>query len=432
MNTLIKEFKDLNLLKDHLGVIVGAGASGIAAAKLLAELGARVRVVDSNEQTDPSVIDQVKGKAKLLLGPHSPEQFESADIVILSPGVPVKKMAAALAGVPERKVVSELELASWFTMAPILAITGTNGKTTTTTLISSILEHAGEKVFTGGNIGTPLCDYLLDSEPADVLVLEVSSFQLQNVRLFKPRVGLLLNFSPNHLDYHEDMDEYLQAKLRLFAQQDLNDTAIIPAWMRDKLEQTMPGKGRKVYFEPQDIFDAPHLPGEHNQANITAAWAAVREFGVTKEQAAQAIREFRPLAHRQQPVAERNGVLFVDDSKGTNLDAVVAAISSFKQPVRLLLGGVFKGGDVAMLIPAMRGRVVQVGLFGAGRETFETPLKGEFDLFWEPDLEKAVHKIVRSSEPGDVVLLSPATASFDAYASYAERGDHFKSIVEAM
>ncbi len=432
MNTLIKEFKDLNLLQDHLGVVVGAGASGIAAARLLAELGAQVRVVDSNEQTNPSVMDPIKGKAELLLGPHNPEQFEGADIVILSPGVPVKKMADVLALVPGRKVVAELELACWFTVAPILAITGTNGKTTTTTLISNILKHAGKKVFTGGNIGTPLCDYLLDSEPADVIVLEVSSFQLQNVRLFKPRVGLLLNFAPNHLDYHQNMDEYLQAKLRLFAQQDSNDTAIVPLPMRDKLEQIMPGQGCRVYFEPQDIFDAPHLFGEHNQANITAAWTAVREFGVTKEQAAEAIRKFRPLAHRQQPVAERNGVLFVDDSKATNLDAVIAAIASFERPVRLLLGGVFKGGDVATLIPTMRGRVVQVGLFGAGRETFEKTLKDDFDLFWEPDLKKAVHKIVLSAKPGDVVLLSPATASFDAYKNYAERGDHFKSIVESM
>ncbi|MBU1248300.1 MAG: UDP-N-acetylmuramoyl-L-alanine--D-glutamate ligase [Proteobacteria bacterium] len=432
MNALIKEFRDLNLLDDHLGVVVGAGASGIAAARLLAELGAQVRVVDTNTKVDPSVVAAIGFDVDLQLGPHSRVQFDDADIVVLSPGVPVKKMTDVLTGVPARKIVAELELASWFTVAPVLAVTGTNGKTTTTTLISHILEHAGKKVFTGGNIGTPLCQYLLDSEPADVLVLEVSSFQLQNVRLFRPHVGLLLNFSANHLDYHVDMEEYLQAKLNLFAQQDEQDTAILPLWMKQELEERNIGNGTRLYFEPQDLFEAPHLPGAHNRANITAAWLAVREFGVTEAQAAEAIRVFKPLSHRQEPVAEKNGVLFVDDSKATNLDAVIAAVQSFDRPVRLLLGGVFKGGDVATLLPACLGRVVQVGLFGAGRDTFEGPLKTKFDLFWEDNLEKAVGRLAADAKPGDVVLLSPATASFDAYKSYADRGDHFRRIVEDL
>jgi UDP-N-acetylmuramoylalanine--D-glutamate ligase len=432
MNPLIREFRKLGLLQDHLGVVVGAGASGVAAARLLAELGARVRVVDSSEKTDPAVMDRVPGEHELLLGPHSAEQFEGADIVVLSPGVPVRRMAQFLASVPARKVVAELELASWFTAAPTLAITGTNGKTTTTTLVSHILEHAGKRVFTGGNIGTPLCDYLLDDETADVIVLEVSSFQLQNVRLFKPRVGVLLNFSANHLDYHEDMDEYLEAKLRLFTQQDAADTAIVPAMLRAELEGRAMGHGRRIFYEAEARFEAPFLPGAHNRANITAAWLAVREFGVTEAQAAEAIRAFRPLAHRQEPVAEKHGVLFVDDSKATNLDAVAAAVQSFERPVRLLLGGVFKGGDVRSMLPALRGRVVQVGLFGAGREAFEPALKDEFPLFWEPSLEPAVRRLAAEAKPGDVVLLSPATASFDAYKGYAARGDHFRTIVEAL
>lgn len=434
MNALIKEFKDLNLLRDHLGVVVGAGASGIAAARLLCELGARVRVVDANKNTDPARINGREGMegVELLLGEHGPEQFADADIVVLSPGVPVKKLRPALQDIPERKVVAELELASWFTVAPALAITGTNGKTTTTTLVSHILAHAGKKVFTGGNIGTPLCDYLLDSEPADVLVLEVSSFQLQNVRLFKPRVGVLLNFSANHLDYHEDMDEYLDAKLRLFAQQDEDDTAILPLPMKDELERRCVSRGARVYFDPQELFEAPNLPGEHNKANITAAWLAVREFGVSREQAAEAIRSFRPLPHRQEIIREINGVLYVNDSKSTNLDSTMAAVQAMDRPVRLLLGGVFKGGNAHVLVPVCKDKVVQVGLFGASREQFEPALEGEFPLFWEPDLEKAVARMAMDAGPGEVVLLSPATSSFDAYKSYTERGDHFRRIVEGM
>ena len=432
MNRIVTNFIEQRTLAGKRGVVVGTGRSGLAAARLLTVLGCQVRVADSNEAVTPERLGELKDTVELVTGPHKKEHFADADMIVLSPGVPVRKLAHALEGIPARTIVAELELASWFIEAPVLAVTGTNGKTTTTTLISHILEHAGKKVFTGGNIGTPLCQYLLDSEPADVLVLEVSSFQLQNVRLFRPHVGLLLNFSANHLDYHADMEEYLQAKLNLFGQQDDQDTAILPLWMKPELEERHIGKGRRVYFEPQDLFEAPHLPGAHNRANITAAWLAVREFGVTEAQAAEAIRVFKPLSHRQEPVAEKNGVLFVDDSKATNLDAVIAAIQSFERPVRLLLGGVFKGGDVSTLLPAFQDRVVQVGLFGAGRDAFEGPLKDSIDLFWEENLDKAVHRLAADAKPGDVVLLSPATASFDAYKSYADRGDHFRRIVEGL
>jgi UDP-N-acetylmuramoylalanine--D-glutamate ligase len=437
MDRLLEDIRDRELLRDRKAVVVGAGRSGRAASALLAAIGANVLLADTNETLAPDIARELGANVRLELGPHSRAQFAEAEIVVLSPGVPVRRMADVLADVPPRKIVGELELASWFTNSPILAVTGTNGKTTTTTLIGEILRGSGRSVFVGGNIGTPLCEHLLGGGQADVIVLEVSSFQLQNVHLFKPQVGVLLNFAPNHLDYHEDLEEYLSAKLNLFARMDEDGAAVLPASMREELETRDFTQARKLWFGPDDAeasdFDAPHLPGAHNRANIAAAWLAVKQLGVTRAQAAEAIRAFFPLPHRQQPVAEVNGVLFVDDSKATTLDAVSAALRSFDRPVRLLLGGVFKGGDVAReLVPAMRGRVVQVGLFGAAREIFEPALADEFDTFWEADLEKAVKRMHACARSGDVILLSPATASFDSYKSYGERGDHFKRIAEEL
>ncbi|MCM0756658.1 UDP-N-acetylmuramoyl-L-alanine--D-glutamate ligase [Desulfovibrio aminophilus] len=419
-------------LRGKRAVVVGAGKSGLAAARLLLEAGARVALADAKPEISAEVLGDLAGRLDPRLGAHTPEQFRDADLVVLSPGVPAKKIAAALAPVAPENVVAELEFASWFLEAPILAVTGTNGKTTTTTLISKMLEDAGKTVFTGGNIGTPLCEFILQGGRADVVVLEVSSFQLQNCRTFKPRVAMLLNFAPNHLDYHADMEEYLSAKLNLFARMDEDGTAILPEAMRAELSARRFTRARMVWFAPTDRFPAPHLHGAHNRANVEAAWQAVRLFGVGEESARATAADFLPLAHRLQTVAEKNGVLYVDDSKSTTLDSTAAAVKSFERPVRLLLGGVFKGGDVATLIPALDGRVVEIGLFGAARDIFEPILAGRFPLFWEPDLDKAVRRLTGNSRPGDVVLLSPATASFDAYTSYGARGDHFQRIVREL
>nr|WP_284710941.1 UDP-N-acetylmuramoyl-L-alanine--D-glutamate ligase [Desulfovibrio aminophilus] len=419
-------------MRGKRAVVVGAGKSGLAAARLLLEAGARVALADAKPEISAEVLGDLAGRLDPRLGAHTPEQFRDADLVVLSPGVPAKKIAAALAPVAPENVVAELEFASWFLEAPILAVTGTNGKTTTTTLISKMLEDAGKTVFTGGNIGTPLCEFILQGGRADVVVLEVSSFQLQNCRTFKPRVAMLLNFAPNHLDYHADMEEYLSAKLNLFARMDEDGTAILPEAMRAELSARRFTRARMVWFAPTDRFPAPHLHGAHNRANVEAAWQAVRLFGVGEESARATAADFLPLAHRLQTVAEKNGVLYVDDSKSTTLDSTAAAVKSFERPVRLLLGGVFKGGDVATLIPALDGRVVEIGLFGAARDIFEPILAGRFPLFWEPDLDKAVRRLTGNSRPGDVVLLSPATASFDAYTSYGARGDHFQRIVREL
>ena len=436
MNDIVKNFIDQSILADKRGVVVGAGKSGLAAARLLDVLGARVRVVDSNPSLSTDVLGEMKDSVELVTGKHEKAHFADADIIVLSPGVPVKKMADVLDGIEERKIVSELEFASWFIQAPVLAITGTNGKTTTTTLVSEIFRHAGIKAFTGGNIGTPLCEYLLGPDRAEVIVLEVSSFQLQNCRLFKPHVGVFLNFAANHLDYHENMAEYLGAKLTLFARMTGDDIALLHESLRPLLTKTF-GKaaftqGQIQWFGPTDRFGAPHLPGEHNRSNVEAAWQAVSRFGVTEGQAAEAIKNFKPLAHRIEPVREVNGVLYVDDSKATTLDAVIAAVRTFDRPVRLLMGGVWKGGDVDAFAAEVKDAVVHVGLFGGSRNILEAPLAKAFPVTWDETLSQAVMRQAGEASEGDVVLLSPATSSFDQYSSYGERGDDFKRAVEGL
>ncbi|WP_319541950.1 Mur ligase family protein [uncultured Pseudodesulfovibrio sp.] len=195
MNRIVRNFIEQHILTGKQAVVVGVGKSGLAAARLLDVLGANVRVVDRSEDVTEDTLGELSGKVELITGAHKKEHFSDADIIVFSPGVPVKKLAPVLEGIAPRTMVSELEFASWFIEAPMLAVTGSNGKTTTTTLISDILEQAGRRIFTGGNIGVPLCEYLLDMEPAEIIVLEVSSFQLQNCRLFKPHVGVFLNFS---------------------------------------------------------------------------------------------------------------------------------------------------------------------------------------------------------------------------------------------
>ncbi|UJX41070.1 UDP-N-acetylmuramoyl-L-alanine--D-glutamate ligase [Desulfovibrio sp. JY] len=421
-------------LRGHTAVVVGAGSSGRAAAKLLARLGATVRFLEKNSK---SVADDFRAEAveagyDLRVGEHGPADFAGADMVVLSPGIRAAGLADCLAACPGAQVLSELELASWFVTEPIVAVTGSNGKTTTVMLVSHLLEAAGRKVFTGGNIGTPLSEYVLAGDPADVVVLEVSSFQLQLVKSFRPKVAVLLNFSPNHLDWHADLEEYLSAKLNIFAAQRPGDTAILPRDMRETLAGRSFTRADVTWFEPTGRFACPRLAGAHNQQNMEAAFLATQPFGVTEETAKVAFERFAPAPHRLQIIGEKGGVLFVDDSKATTVAAMEAALRSFDRPVRLLCGGVFKGGDLAALLPLLKERVAAVGLFGAGREVFEAAWAGQVPLFHEPTLGPAVRRLYAEARDGDVVLLSPATASFDLYDGYKARGRDFQDIFAGL
>lgn len=432
MNPIVHEHIEQKTFFGKQGVVIGTGKSGLAAARLLHVLGAKVRIVDSNPNVTEDILGDLKGNVELMAGPHDRSQFSDADIVIPSPGVPVRKMADVLGDVPTQSLMAEVEFASWFTDSPILAITGSNGKTTTTTLVSAILKDAGKTVFTGGNIGTPLSEHVLEAEHADVVVLELSSFQLQNCRTLKPRVGIFLNLSANHLDYHEDMEEYLDAKLVMFSRMTGEDTAL----MHESLREIMGDRGFTnayvEWFGPTEAFDAPFLPGKHNQSNIQAAWLAAKLFGVTEEQAGETIRNFKSLEHRLEQVGEVDGVLYVNDTKATTLVAAEAAVKSFDRPVRLLMGGKWKGGDVESFAKAIKGRVAHIGLYGGGRDAIESTLSNEFPVTWDQTLEDAMNRQRDMAADGDVILLSPGMASFDQYNNYEERGHDFKRVVEGL
>ena len=421
-------------LRGHTAVVVGAGASGRSAARLLARLGASVRFLEKNAA---AIAEDFRAEAQaagydLRTGEHGPHDFAGADMVVLSPGIRAASLAPALTGCPGVQVVSELELASWFTPEPIIAVTGSNGKTTTVMLISHLLEAAGRSVFTGGNIGTPLSEHVLSGEPADVVVLEVSSFQLQLVKSFRPRVAVLLNFAANHLDWHADMDEYLSAKLNIFAAQRSEDTAIVAEELRPLLAGQTFTRAAVTWYGVASNFLCPRLAGVHNQSNMEAAYLACRPYGVTEELARKAFADFVPAPHRLQIIGEKGGVLFVDDSKATTITAMEAALKSFDRPVRLLCGGVYKGGDLAALIPLLKDKVAAVGLFGASREVFEAAFAGAVPLFYEPTLKAAMTRLYAEAVAGDAVLLSPGTSSFDLYPNYKARGRDFQEIFAGL
>lgn len=417
----------------ELAVVVGAGVSGMAAARLLTHLGARVRLVERDARGAAFVGDMAVSHGwDVVTGEHDQRQFMDANLVILSPGVNKRILEPYLGAVRPAQVISELELAFGYVNEPVIAVTGTSGKTTTTTLIGRFLEAMGKKVFVGGNIGTPLSDYVLDKAGADILVLEVSSFQLQGSPTFRPQVGVLLNISPNHLDYHADMDEYVQAKLSMFTRQVESDTAIFPMEMRESLDRAEVTRARRVFYEAGSRLRCAALPGRHNQANMEAAFLACAGFGLDEPTAQAALDTFQALPHRLQTVAKYGSVLFVDDSKGTTVQALAAALEAFDRPILLLAGGVFKGGDLAGLASLVAKKVRMVGLFGAGREVFEQAWAGMVPLFWEPTLEQAVDQLWAKARPGDVVLLSPATASFDLFTDYKARGRAFQKRVQHL
>lgn len=431
MNSTVRTFTQAEALAGSRALVVGAGASGPACARLLASCGAEVVLADRNPDAQ---VDLPEGyDIRLELGPHSIEQFERADLVVLSSGVLMADVEDFLGSLPPRKVMPEIDLAAHFIQRPIIAVTGSNGKTTTTRIIAAMLEKSGVTPYVCGNIMPAACTAPFEADAAEVLVMEISSFQSQSAKFFHPHVAVLLNIAPNHLDRHESFDEYFEAKLNLFARMTEDDVAILPESMRSELEDRPElAAPRKVWFEADVIFEAPHLYGEHNRENVAAAWLAANEMGATKKGAQKALTTYRPDAHRLQRIGEKAGVMFVDDSKATTLTAVMAAVQSFDAPVRLLMGGRFKGGDVAELAAVMKDRVVEVALYGGSRSEFEPVFEKDFAVSWHQTMEEAVQAMWSGCAFGDVVLLSPGTASFDQYKSYAARGDDFARIFGSL
>lgn len=415
-----------------LAVVVGAGASGLAASRLLLALGARVRLLERNKTVPGAAAElAASGGVELLCGPHTAGHFLGAALVVTSPGIPLGALAPYLAEAGGPPLVSETELALRFTAEPILAVTGTSGKTTTVSLAAAMLAQAGKRVFLGGNIGTPLSDYVLGPGKADVLVLELSSFQLQATQSLRPRVAVLLNLTPNHLDHHKDMAEYADAKFRVFALQTRDALALLPESLLPEYER----RGFRARVVPLPVsgrFGPGPLLGGHNARNAEAAYLACAEFGVSEALAAAALATFTPIRHRLERIGELDGVLYVNDSKSTTVESLRVALESFERPVVLLAGGKFKGGDLASLAELVRAKARAVVLFGANRDVYETAFAGAAPLSWDAELPAALARARELAQPGDAVLLSPAAASYDLYDNYGQRGDHFRDLVRDL
>ena len=432
-------------------LVVGYRRTGQAVAATLAARGVRVRVAD------PRAVDAPAAPAgvELRLGEDGPGLLAGIDLVVPSPGVPrdAPLLAAAVRrGIPVR---SEIEIAAALLACPIVAITGTNGKSTTTSLVGLALERAGRRTFTGGNLGTPLIA-AVDAAP-EIAVAEVSSFQLEWVERFRPHVGGLLNVTPDHLDRHGTLAEYRDTKARLFAAQGADDFAVVNRDDAEAWRAVAGVRARIVSFGAEPVpcgafagegFAALRLPdapeeryalgrtrlvGRQNVENILAAITLARLAGADAAAVQAAIDDAEPLPHRLARVAERGGVAWFDDSKATNVGAAARSVESFAGPVILLAGGVDKGGGYDALAAAARGKVRIALVFGAARDAIAGALRDAgVAVERVRSLDEAVARAAGLAVPGDTVLLAPACASFDMFTDYAARGRAFRAAVEAL
>ena len=411
-------------------VVIGLGASGIAACRLLAKRGAKVI---ANDAKSPEAAKALAAEGiDVALGGHSKVDLAACDVIVVSPGVPMFPALAAAEkkGIP---IWGEVELAVRMLKfpAPVVAIGGTNGKSTVTSLVGELLERAGKRVFVGGNLGEPLAAHA--DEKFDVIVLEVSSFQMERVDTFKPKVSVLLNITPDHLDRYESMDDYALAKGNSFLKQTEDDLAVVPEGDAACLAQAKRGKARIVTFGPGQVKYPTKLSGKHNELNVAAALAAIAPFAVDEKVIAGVLATFEGLPHRMVRVRERNGVTFYDDSKGTNVGASVTAIHGTKEEnVVLIAGGKDKGGSYGPLVDAMVEKGRAVVLIGEASDLIAKELDAKVPHVRALTMEDAVRIAADLAKPGDAVLLSPACSSFDMFKDYKERGDAFVRAVEAL
>lgn len=414
-----------NDFRDKKILIVGLARSGVACANLLVKLGARqVCITDNNDsEVTRSFAGQLASKDMFVeLGRHSRELLADKDMVIISPGVP--KEAAPLVWAKELNipVLSEIEFAWMLCPATVIAVTGSNGKTTTTTLIGKILEASGKNVFVCGNIGNPFAGEVEKMKKGDFVSLEISSFQLEHIHLFKPRAALILNFSPNHLDRYKDMQEYLDAKKRIFMNQDKGDYTVLNADDPVVKNLTHETGGQVVYFSA-----APGLNPDY-----AAVLAVGSLFGIKKELIVKVLADFKGIEHRMEYVVQIRGVTFINDSKATTVESALWALRNVEGPVVLIAGGRHKGIDYRAVLPAARAKVRQVILIGEARPLMKKAFLGEINFEEATDMEEAVRKAFASARPGDYVVLSPMCSSFDMFSSYEHRGRVFKEIVRKL
>jgi UDP-N-acetylmuramoylalanine--D-glutamate ligase len=444
-------------------LVVGLGKSGVASALFLKAHGARVTVSDTKSGDDlrneiPVLLDH---GITVETGGHGERTFQGQDLIVVSPGVPIDAPPLAQARSLGESVIGEIELAAQFLLGPIIAITGSNGKTTTTTLTGEIMAAGGFPTLVGGNIGTPAISLAERATRDSVIVLEVSSFQLETIQTFRPKVSVVLNVTPDHLDRHRTFDAYVNAKARIFENQRGDDFTVLNAddptcvsmaartkaqvfwfsrqkevergaWVREGAVLFRDSRGQREILQVSDI----PLKGAHNLENVLAAVCAGALMGCAPEKIRQAVANFKAVEHRLEFVATIRGVDYYNDSKATNVDATIKALESFPANIHLILGGKDKGSDYSVLNDLLRQRVKRVYTIGAAAAKIESQIvstkNGGPELIHAETLENAIRKASTIAQPGDIVLLAPACASFDQFKNYEQRGGLFKEIVRSL
>jgi UDP-N-acetylmuramoylalanine--D-glutamate ligase len=446
-------------LKDKRVLVVGLGKSGVASALFLKERGARVTVSDTKSP------DQLRDEIPLLLdhgiavetGGHGERTFRGQDLIVVSPGVPFDAPPLVQARASGEPVIGEIELAAQHLPGPIVAITGSNGKTTTTTLAGEVLAAGGIPTLVGGNIGTPAISLVGQATPETTAVLEVSSFQLETIDTFRPKVAVILNITPDHLDRHRTFQAYVEAKARIFENQQPSDFAVLNeddatcrtlgersrgqvfwfsrktavqrgAWVKDARIVFRDGQGQREIMLASEI----PLKGAHNVENVLAAICVGALMGCEPAKIRQAVQNFKAVEHRLEYVATIKGVEYYNDSKATNVDATIKALESFPKNIHLILGGKDKGSDYTVLNDLLRARVKRVYTIGAAAEKIESHIKGAAEVIHVETLENAIRRASAVAQPGDIVLLAPACASFDQFQNYNHRGRVFKEVVHSL
>ena len=445
-------------LNGKRALVVGLGKSGVASALFMKSHGARVTVSDTKSG------DELRNEIPVLLdhgitvetGGHGDRTFRGQDLIVVSPGVPVDAPPLVQARSLGETVIGEIELAAQFLPGPIVAITGSNGKTTTTTLTGEILTASDIPTLVGGNIGTPAISLAERAKPDTVVVLEISSFQLETIQTFRPKIAVVLNVTPDHLDRHRTFEIYTDAKARIFENQQGSDFAVLNAddptcvamgartraqvfwfsrqkevqqgaWVRDGNIVFRDSKGQREILQVSEI----PLKGAHNLENVLAAVCTGMLMGCAPEKIRKAVRDFKAVEHRLEFVATIDGVDYYNDSKATNVDATIKALESFPANIHLILGGKDKGSDYTVLNDLIRQRVKRIYTIGAAAAKIDSQVKGA-EVVHTETLENAIRKAHVAAQSGDIVLLAPACASFDQFKSYEHRGKLFKDIVRGL
>jgi len=402
--------------------VVGLGRSGCAAALLAVKTGAQVRITElgSGEALEKRANELRQEGISVELGGHTAGFIVDADLVVTSPGVSEESPALKLAREKGIKVVDEIEFAFGFCKAPVVAVTGTNGKSTTTSLIGHIFKTAGKKTAVLGNIGSPFSGQVMELGEEAVVVLEVSSFQLSRIDKFKPRVAVFLNITQNHFDRHKDFDEYLKAKMNIFLNQDVGDCAVLnedDPILKDAAKDI---KSKILYFNRHE---------DCNKENAAAASLAAGALGITNEDIEKALASFKPLEHRREFVREAGGVRFTNDSKSTTPEATLRALQASRGDIILIAGGRDKGLDYTCVKDIIVEKTKAVVLIGESAKKIASALNGSGKIIKATSLEEAVETACKLAAPGDEVLLSPMCASFDMFEDFEHRGREFKRII---